>query len=143
MADQYLLCRAHDGSLINVAQIVGRGIQLQGRIISLAKFQELLGKLTSSVNGFSNLYCNFSRSIESQIYENNKIINHNCITGSKACVTFTDGRLADFDAISAAITAAADSASNQQPLLEDENDEYCLICSLGVRFIYLNLAFIV
>jgi hypothetical protein len=46
MAEQYLLCRAPDGSLLYIAHILGGGIELQGRIISLEKFQELLGKMT-------------------------------------------------------------------------------------------------
>lgn len=95
MTDQYLLCRAPDGSLLHIAQILGDGIELQDRVISLEKFQELLGP--------------------------------------KPCVTFLDGRVANSTSISAAIinAAAATSAVHQQPLLDDENDEFCLICSLG------------
>lgn len=47
MTDQYLLCRAPDGSLLHIAQILGDGIELQDRVISLEKFQELLGKMTA------------------------------------------------------------------------------------------------
>jgi len=55
MAEQYLLCRAPDGSLLHVAHILGGGIELQGRVVSLEKYQKLLGKMTAVVD-FSNLF---------------------------------------------------------------------------------------
>jgi hypothetical protein len=52
MADQYLLCRAQDGSLLNVARILGSGIELQGCVMTLEKFQELQGKMTPAGRNF-------------------------------------------------------------------------------------------
>lgn len=119
---EVVLCKGSDGSIKSIAKYNAGGFEVNGQLLTAAQFEQLAGEASMGRPFELRSYPLPLRSMLIFILFRN--------TGSREVIVRCDGRPIPPEAITNKPPDPDDDSHMQ--LLDDENDEYCFICALGV-----------